>query len=752
MTEPERRFPTSDDAIDYVLKHNLSSADAEVIFQESDFDSDEALRVVERVRRAEKQKAERDARSAALGRQVKKRDFAKELEAARAKAAPETVEPSICPPLQPTEVPQPEAVVEDGMARLKRSGMAKLRGEPAVERLTPKGAEQAKVGALEGEVEGKGVEDNRPDWVRADWDETVETASASASAGERSDEAEEKQQPKAKVSEESEKALILELVKVFKSDTSTERLRYNTQKAEVADLLGYKPMDVHRAVKKEVDDERQPTLTQSEKALMLVRSYRLWCDPTDQAEYVSINVNGHWEHYPIESKEFKSLIRAEYSGKYWKVINGERFEGAIGDPALNEMIATAKAKARASKNEAFAVMRVGGNGGKVWVDLAQKDWTIMRTTAQGWNTFGSGDVQVPFIRKRGMQPMPVPVRGANIRELRKFLNVKKDGFVLSVRSLLGTYQPEGPYSIGFYTGVPGAGKTTALRVLLGLSDPNTADVGSIGKVDDIYVAAYNQRVLCFDNISKITQEQSDVLCRISTGTGYTKRALRTDAEQFMMSVCRPIFLGGIPLDLVDKSDLADRSIVCELAAMDEDTQIGPEEFWQDFREAQPRLLGAVLDGVVGALRDAKAVSLNGYGRVRMMDFARWAEAGCRALGFEEGEFLSAYVANQERAMHILFREDPVAQAIALYIEQNPQGWRGNVERLLPELVKSVRKARRSDLVQDRQWPKAANWLGRKLRRIDLVLRKVAGIEIKFEIDLRATHEGDNGGIEIRKRP
>lgn len=455
---------------------------------------------------------------------------------------------------------------------------------------------------------------------------------------------------------------------------------------------------------------------------------------------------------PIESKEFKSLIRAEYSGKYWKVINGERFEGAIGDPALNEMIATAKAKARASKNEAFAVMRVGGNGGKVWVDLAQKDWTIMRTTAQGWNTFGSGDVQVPFIRKRGMQPMPVPVRGANIRELRKFLNVKKDGFVLSVRSLLGTYQPEGPYSIGFYTGVPGAGKTTALRVLLGLSDPNTADVGSIGKVDDIYVAAYNQRVLCFDNISKITQEQSDVLCRISTGTGYTKRALRTDAEQFMMSVCRPIFLGGIPLDLVDKSDLADRSIVCELAAMDEDTQIGPEEFWQDFREAQPRLLGAVLDGVVGALRDAKAVSLNGYGRVRMMDFARWAEAGCRALGFEEGEFLSAYVANQERAMHILFREDPVAQAIALYIEQNPQGWRGNVERLLPELVKSVRKARRSDLVQDRQWPKAANWLGRKLRRIDLVLRKVAGIEIKFEIDLRATHEGDNGGIEIRKRP
>jgi hypothetical protein len=167
--------------------------------------------------------------------------------------------------------------------------------------------------------------------------------------------------------------------------------------------------------------------------------------------------------------------------------------------------------------------------------------------------------------------------------------------------------------------------------------------------------------------------------------------------------------------------------------------------------ATNELLSALLDGVVGALRDAREVRLDGYGRVRMIDFARWAEAGCRALGFEEGEFLTAFVANQERALRILFKQDLVAKAIALLIEQNPEGWRGNTKPLLVALEKAVRKAKQSPMLTERRWPKNEVWLGRNLRRSAAVLRKAAGIEIKFRIDLRETGEGDKDGLAIAKR-
>lgn len=169
-----------------------------------------------------------------------------------------------------------------------------------------------------------------------------------------------------------------------------------------------------------------------------------------------------------------------------------------------------------------------------------------------------------------------------------------------------------------------------------------------------------------------------------------------------------------------------------------------------FDEARPRLLGTLLTGVAGALRNAGKVRTDSYGRIRMLDFARWAEAGCQTLGFAEGEFLTAFVANQERAMRIVFKEDLVAQAVALLIEQNPGGWRGNTNTLLVALEKAVRKAKRSQMLEDRRWPKNDTWLGRKLRRSVPVLRKVAAIEIEFDIDLRATGEGDKDGFEIRK--
>ena len=56
-----------------------------------------------------------------------------------------------------------------------------------------------------------------------------------------------------------------------------------------------------------------------------------------------------------------------------------------------------------------------------------------------------------------------------------------------------------------------------------------------------------------------------------------------------------------------------------------------DELWATYRDAQPKLVGALLDAAVGALRDLPDTQLPQL--PRMADFARWLAAAERALGW-----------------------------------------------------------------------------------------------------------------------
>ena len=91
-------------------------------------------------------------------------------------------------------------------------------------------------------------------------------------------------------------------------------------------------------------------------------------------------------------------------------------------------------------------------------------------------------------------------------------------------------------------------------------------------------------------------------------------------------------------------------------------------------------------------------------------------------------------------MRLAYQQDPVAQAVDLLIDQTPDGiWRGNTRALLTALAKAANKAQRSDLRESKRWPKIDTWLGRDIRRSAAALKKVAWIEIKFNVDQSRYH-------------
>jgi hypothetical protein len=320
--------------------------------------------------------------------------------------------------------------------------------------------------------------------------------------------------------------------------------------------------------------------------------------------------------------------------------------------------------------------------------------------------------------------LPVPVKGGKISELGRFLNVtNRNDFILVVSWLLAAFRPTGPYPILVINGEQGAGKTLACRVLRRLIDPNGAELRTDTRDErDLLLAARNSWVVALDNLSYVRNDLSDAMCRIATKGAFATRALYTNDEEFFLEVCRPVLLNGIP-PLASRADLADRAIVCVLSTIPDDKRRSEEEFWADFESAAPRILGALLDGVSGALRLCPSITLKHP--CRMMDFAKWAEAGCQALGLPPGSFENAYGHNRSSANEDALDADPVATAVIEFMSDKSE-FVGTATELLSKLEALISPSQR-----DRRWPKDATRLSSSLRRLPPLLRP-RGIEIDFD--------------------
>ena len=182
-----------------------------------------------------------------------------------------------------------------------------------------------------------------------------------------------------------------------------------------------------------------------------------------------------------------------------------------------------EAKALFDGPERVVHVRVGDHDGKLYLDLCDETWQAVEIDAKAWRVIA--DPPVRFRRSPGMKPLPIPLRGGSIDELRPFLNVKSDeDFVLAVAYLLAALRSRGPYPVLALAGEQGSAKSTFAKILKCLVDPNTAALRSLPREDrDLFIAAHNGHILAFDNVSGLKPWISDTLCRLSTGGSFAVR-------------------------------------------------------------------------------------------------------------------------------------------------------------------------------------------------------------------------------------
>src|SRR5271154_2400658 len=431
----------------------------------------------------------------------------------------------------------------------------------------------------------------------------------------------------------------------------------------------------------------------------------------DQHGWASIRVDGHFENRPVRSRPFQLFLLRTYYQETGK---------SPGAQAIRATLDLLEAKALFDGEEALINLRVADHRGKLYLDLCDRAWRAVEIDAEGWRIVDRPSPR--FHRTRGSRPLPAPEHGGSLDELRRFLNVDNQGWTLIKAFLVAALRPSVPCPILVAKGEQGAGKTTACRIISALIDPRTGALRGVPReVRDLIAAARNSWLVCFDNLSHLPEELADAACRLATGGGFGGRGLYSDHDEAIFDATRPIVFNAIPDLGAARPDFLDRAVIVEFLDMKPELRRDEAQFWRDFEEARPRILGALLDAAAAGLRNLPNVMLDRP--PRMADFAIWINACEERLGMKPGEALTAYQSNLTETHNVALESSPLYEPVARLARE---GFSGTVTELHARLTGMMSESMRRSV----RWPKAPNALSNALRRMAGNLR-AAGIEIEF---------------------
>jgi len=393
----------------------------------------------------------------------------------------------------------------------------------------------------------------------------------------------------------------------------------------------------------------------------------LWHDSTG-AGWVDFTVKGNQQTARIRSKRFRDFL----AQALW-----EQEERSINSEGWSEAVGTLEGLARFKGPQREVFLRVGKNENCIYLDLGTDDWSVVRVSPNGWQIIPYSECPVRFYRPDCQLPLPTPTRGGSLEDLWQLLNVREADRPLVLGWLLSTLTPDGPKPILVFSGEKGSGKSSAASLLKRLTDPTNVDMfGGVEEQRQFAVAAANRWVLCFDNLTHLSSEQQNLLCRASTGGGFTYRALYTDLDEVSVKYLRPQILTGVDL-VPTRSDILERCLIVRLERIPEKNRLSERKLESLISSLLPGIYGSLLDLMVVALRNLPTIELDEL--PRMGDFYEL----CIAAGIPG--FSDSYASNIETGNQAAVEASPLAEGILSLLEAHNGYWQGTSTELVRKL-------------------------------------------------------------------
>lgn len=426
--------------------------------------------------------------------------------------------------------------------------------------------------------------------------------------------------------------------------------------------------------------------------------------------FADVRIDNHRETYRLDSSRFKAFL-----GKLFF----DRTQRGCNDETIRTVLQTLNFKALYSGEVHEAYLRIAGFDDVVWIDLGTPDWAAVKVTPECWQVVKEPEVR--FFRTKNMQPLPVPVDGGNEGLWFEELGLEYEQFLLSTIWATHVLRGKPPFLLAYITGPSGSAKTTLAKRLMALTSPPNNKGGHLNtppkELTDLFIAAKNNFVLGFDNVSHISNDVSDAYCVLLTGGARSKRRLHTDDEEHTIDFVRPMTITAIP-DIPGRQDLVDRSLIIRLRHIPEEKRKSSDELEKHFTENAPKHFGFLLDLVAEGMRELPNIKLARL--PRMADFACWGVAVEKPLGGDP-LFADVYIHNRQGALEELADNNPVVQAIESFMDKQVKYTARGAEllkNLTPHAPDRFSKS----------WPKTASTLSSAINRNVQVLEAI-GIKV-----------------------
>jgi hypothetical protein len=236
-------------------------------------------------------------------------------------------------------------------------------------------------------------------------------------------------------------------------------------------------------------------------------------------------------------------------------------------------------------------------------------------------------------------------------------------------------------------------------------------------------------VTFFDNVSEISQLTSDQLCRAVTGSGFVKRRLYENDQDFIYSMKRAVGYNGILIS-AHRADLLDRLLNLKLKMIDKRKRKKLKMLHREFEAILPYLLGYIFDILVQVLKRIGEVKLDEL--PRMADFAEMGELISRCLGYPDGRFTEAYSKNIGQTNEEAINSNLVATAITLLMNKQKvcAGKAGELLALFNDL--GSKNLEIQNVVNNRWWPKTPKAFSNRMTEIEPNLKEIGIIVERVE--------------------
>ena len=401
-------------------------------------------------------------------------------------------------------------------------------------------------------------------------------------------------------------------------------------------------------------------------------------------------------------------LRAEMSSEY-----AHRYGKAPSQSALADALVQLEGDARRLPLEPLG-LRLVADGDHTILDLGRDDGQAVILSPGAWTV---DPLPLPFRRTKLTSELPMPVRGGDLEELRRLLNISPDSWFVLVGWLVAVLFPEMPQPILALQGEQGTGKSTAAKMIIETVDPSRAALRMSPRDPEQWgVTANGSLVIGLDNVSHIDLWLSDALCRAVTGESLVRRSLYTNNDLTVIAMRRCIVLTSIDPGAL-RGDLADRLLLVELERIDPTNRRTDRELGARFKAALPAILGGLLDLTVQVMAALPLVDEKKL--PRMADFGLVLAALDRVTGWYS---LDIYRAMSDTVAATVVDGDPVASALVA-LAQEKREWSGTATELLKAIAPD------GDKKLPRSWPVTPRAMSGALRRLAPALRSVGiGVE------------------------